>query len=93
MATSIVSEKGWVVIPKAIRERYGLKKGSKVSIVDWGGTIYLFPVPDDPIAHGHGLFKGDDSADIMREFLEEKRKEREREEREIERWGKRHTSD
>ena len=93
MATSIVSEKGWVVIPKAIRERYGLKKGSKVSIIDYGGRIYLFPMPDDPIAAGFGMFKGDDSADIMREFFEEKRKDLEREEQEIESWGKRRSAD
>jgi len=30
MAQAIVSEKGWVVIPKEIRDLLGLKKGSKL---------------------------------------------------------------
>jgi AbrB family looped-hinge helix DNA binding protein len=37
-----VSGKGWIVIPKEIRDRYGLKPGDKVSFVDYRG-ISMFP--------------------------------------------------
>jgi AbrB family looped-hinge helix DNA binding protein len=58
MTTSTVSEKGWVVIPKEMRERYGLKKGSKVSITDCDGIISITPVPDDPVKALQGKFRG-----------------------------------
>ena len=72
---STVSEKGWIVIPKEIRDRYGLKKGSKVSVIDYGGTIYVFPVPEDLIAAGLGLVKADSGA--LQRHLDEKRAEAE----------------
>ena len=30
-------------------------------MVDYGGVLSIVPVPDDPIAAGLGLLKGDDS--------------------------------
>jgi AbrB family looped-hinge helix DNA binding protein len=73
MAQAIVSEKGWIVIPKDIRERLGLKKGSKVQIVEWGGVISVEPVLADPIGASGGLFKGGLSLTqaLMRERREE----------------------
>ena len=88
MAKVTVSEKGWIVIPKEIRKRFGLKKGNQLNIVDFGRGIYLFPVSEDPIRDSFGMLKGDDSQSIMQEFLEDKRREREKEEADIERWGK-----
>ena len=88
MATSKVSAKGWVVIPKAIRKRYGIKPGDKVSFVDYGGTIYVFPVPKDPIKASLGMLKKDGHS-LMEEFLEEHRREQEREEAKIAYWSRR----
>lgn len=79
-ATSKVSSKGWVVIPKEIRERHGIKPGDEVHIVEHGNTITLIPKAKDPIAAGRGLLKGGKS---MKEFLEEKRRELEEEERDL----------
>ena len=39
MNTSTLSEKGWVVIPQDLRRRYGLKKGDRVHVIDYGGVI------------------------------------------------------
>jgi AbrB family looped-hinge helix DNA binding protein len=75
-----VSEKGWVVIPKQIRERLGLKKGSKVDFVDLGGHVYFMPAIEDPIRYGRGLLKG---RLTMADYMEEKRKERAEEEAEL----------
>jgi AbrB family looped-hinge helix DNA binding protein len=56
-----LSQKGWVVIPAALRLKHGLKPGAEVRVVDYGGVLSIVPVPDDPIAAGLGLLKGDDS--------------------------------
>jgi AbrB family looped-hinge helix DNA binding protein len=80
---STVSEKGLVVIPKELRERYGIKKGDKVSFVDYGGTIYFMRVPDDPIHAGRGLFKTKSGPSMTELLLKEKRETLEHEEREM----------
>ncbi len=61
MNTSTVSAKGWVVIPKELRERFGLKKGDKVHFVEYGGTIAVVPMSKDAIRESAGMLKGDPS--------------------------------
>jgi AbrB family looped-hinge helix DNA binding protein len=61
MNTSIVSAKGWVVIPQELRERYGLKKGDKVHFVEYGGVIAVVPVSKNPVGESAGMLKGDTS--------------------------------
>ena len=56
MKETTVSQKGWVVIPKEIRELYGLTPGTKVRIVDYAGRITIVPVPEDPVAALRGMF-------------------------------------
>ena len=84
MAKVTVSEKGSIVLPKEIRKHFGLKKGDQLNILDFGRGIYLFPAPDDPIAASFGLLK--DGPSLTEALLEDRRKEREREEREMERF-------
>ena len=79
MAIATVSAKGWVVIPQEIRRRYGLKKGDKVHIIDYAGRIAIVPVAKDPLAAARGMLKGGPS--LTKALLEERRREREREER------------
>lgn len=38
---------GRVVIPKAIRERLGLRPGSEVEIIEVGGNVEIGPVPTE----------------------------------------------
>lgn len=45
-----MSSKGWVVIPRDLRKKYGLKRGTRVAIVDYAGSLSIVPVPEDPIA-------------------------------------------
>ena len=78
MATAILSQKGWVVIPKEIRDSLGLKKGDRIRVMRHGQEIVLIPVAKDPIAAGRGMLKGGMS---MKEYLEEKRQELDEEER------------
>ena len=78
MHTAIVSGKGWVVIPKAMREKHGLEKGSRVQIVDYGEMLAIVPLPDDPVEVLHGMFAGGPS--LTEELIAEREKERMREE-------------
>ena len=51
--------KGQVVIPSALRKKYNIKKGSRVSIYEGEGNIIIIkPLPDDPIAASKGMLKG-----------------------------------
>ena len=58
MPKATVSGKGWVVIPKEIREKYRLRKGDRVLFVDYGGVIALVPASGDPIRESRGFLKG-----------------------------------
>jgi AbrB family looped-hinge helix DNA binding protein len=78
MHTTTVSAKGWVVIPKSIREKHGLRKGSRVQVLDYGEILAIVPLPDDPIEALHGMFEGGPS--LTRELLAERERERAREE-------------
>ena len=72
-----VSQKGWVVIPAALRQRYELEPGSLLQVVDYGGVLALVPVPDDPINAGTGMLRQGNS--LTKALLDEHRREQERE--------------
>ena len=55
MYTSTLSAKGWLVIPRELRDTYGLKTGSRIQVVEYGGSLGLVPVPEDPIAALDGM--------------------------------------
>ncbi len=76
MKTMTVSQKGWIVIPKEIRERYGIHPGTKVAIVDYGGGISLVPLPEDPIEAMKGMFtRPEGLPPLTQELIEEHRRE------------------
>ena len=80
--TVTMSKKGWIVIPKEIRERHGLGPGTEIDIVDFGGQIVLVPVPEgDPIERGYGMLKGGPS--LTEALLRDRAEELEREERDL----------
>ena len=72
MPKATVSGKGWVVIPKEIREKYRLRKGDRVLFVDYGGVIALVPASGDPVRESRGFLKGGPS---LTEALLEARKQ------------------
>lgn len=79
MPTVTVSSKGWVVIPKEIRERQGIKPGDRMHIIEYGRTITIVPAAKDPITAAYGMFKG--GASMTRGLLKDRHVELEREER------------
>jgi AbrB family looped-hinge helix DNA binding protein len=74
---TIVSERGHTAVPAAIRKYFNIKKGSRLVWINNGKTIQVIPVPDDPIEALHGIAKGEN---LLEKLLEERRKDREREE-------------
>ncbi|MBA7656654.1 hypothetical protein ES703_64581 [subsurface metagenome] len=58
MNTSTLSEKGWVVIPQELRLRYGLKKGDRVHVIDYGGVLSIVPASREPIESSRGMLRG-----------------------------------
>ena len=81
MAT--VSSKGQIVIPVELRKKFQLKAGTRVSIGERNGQITLTPNPYDELLALRGCLSHVDE-DIEAWWMEEKRKEREREDAEIE---------
>lgn len=74
MDTSVLSEKGWVVIPRDLRRRYGLKKGDRVHVIDYGGVISIIPASsEDPIGNTVGMLKGKTS--LVKELLRSRRQD------------------
>jgi AbrB family looped-hinge helix DNA binding protein len=76
--TARVSAKGWVVIPKPIRDKHGLEKGSRVQILDYGTIVAIVPLPDDPVEALHGMFEGGPS--LTEQLLAERQEEQAKEE-------------
>jgi AbrB family looped-hinge helix DNA binding protein len=103
MGKSKVSSKGWVVIPKEIREEMGIEAGDEVTFFFWPplvrdkqrgfGTLRLMSSPKGASA-GRGKYKGrPGDRPWTEDLLEDRRREVEQEEREIQRWRrKRKTS-
>lgn len=73
-----VSPKGQILIPKAIREKYGVKPGSNVYILEEPDSIIVKPAPEDPIAAACGFLEGDFSLtdDLIKEHQKELENER-----------------
>ncbi len=82
--TTTVSSKGWVVIPKKLREAYNLTPGAKVQIVDYGESLRIIPVPEDPIEAAFGMLKEYperySGRSLTQELIDEHRREVEQEE-------------
>lgn len=84
--TTTVSSKGWVVIPKKLREAYNLTPGAKVQIVDYDKSLRIIPVPEDPIEAAFGMLKEYperySGRPLTQELVDEHRREVEQEEAE-----------
>ncbi len=80
MYTAKVSTKGWVVIPKDLREKYRIEKGTQVQVVDYGGVLALVPLPDDPVEALHGMLaeKPSLTADLLAARAQDKAQEEDR---------------
>ncbi len=71
-----VTVKGQIVIPAALRRKYGIKNGTKIIVTDVGGAILLKPVTEQYLRNLQGSLKGKGG---LKTLSEESRKEREKE--------------
>jgi AbrB family looped-hinge helix DNA binding protein len=79
MPIVVTSAKGQVVIPKEERDKVGIGPGTRVVVTAVDDHIEVRPIPENPVEHFYGFFKGGPS--LTKALLEERRKEREREEK------------
>jgi len=56
MAQTRVSAKYQIVIPKEVRERYGLKPGQGIEVISKDDAITL--IPDRPLSAFRGILRG-----------------------------------
>jgi len=74
MDKAVVTVKGQVVIPSRLRRKFGIKKGTQVSLFERDGEIVIKPITDDYIRSMAGITgtKGR----LLKALKEEKAKER-----------------
>lgn len=74
MDKAVVTVKGQVVIPSKLRRRFGIKKGTQVSVYEREGEIVIKPITDDYIRSMAGMTgtKGK----LLKALKEDKAKER-----------------
>jgi AbrB family looped-hinge helix DNA binding protein len=72
-----MSPKGQILIPKRLREKYGVRPGAKVQLLEGPEGIVIRTAPQDPIAAACGFLEG--SFSLTADLVEEHRKECDRE--------------
>jgi AbrB family looped-hinge helix DNA binding protein len=61
-AISIVTSKGLVTIPSTLRQKFGIRKGTRVSMIKEGTRIILQPLTREYVRGLRGSLKRDPSA-------------------------------
>ena len=72
MRTMNITEKGQVVIPKDLREKYGIELNGAVIVTEISGHIAVLPIDSDPVRTGRGMFR---FAKPVSEMIRESRSE------------------
>jgi len=75
-ALSKVTSKGQIVIPKRLREKYGIIPATAIRWIERDDGILMVPESEDPIKSARGMLDG---SEILRAYLKEKRLEKKRE--------------
>ena len=76
MNRSVVTAKGQIVIPAKLRRKYGIKKGTPVSVSDRNGEIVLQPLTDEYIRSLQGIARTWGKGDLLKTLMDEKARER-----------------
>lgn len=69
-----VTVKGQIVIPAALRRKYGIKNGTKIIVTDIGDAIVLKPVTEQYLRSLQGSLKGKGG---LKTLMDERRKDKE----------------
>ena len=78
--SSKVTSKGQVVIPKKLREKYGIRSATAIRWIEKDQGILMVPESEDPIVSARGMLKG---SGILKAYLKEKRREKKKENKRI----------
>jgi AbrB family looped-hinge helix DNA binding protein len=78
--SSKVTSKGQVVIPKRLREKYGIRSLTAIRWIENDQGILMVPESEDPIVAARGMLKG---SGILKSYLKEKRLEKQREDQRV----------
>lgn len=78
--SSKVTSKGQVVIPKKLREKYGIHTATAIRWIEKDQGILMVPESEDPIVEARGMLKG---SGILKAYMKEKRREKEKENKRI----------
>ena len=62
---TVVASKGQIVIPVALRMKYGIKEGTRIVISDNGDSIILKPMTDKYLRKLQGSLKGKGGLKIL----------------------------
>jgi len=81
-ARSKVTSKGQIVIPKRIREKYGIEPATSIRWIEKKEGILMVPDTEDPIIAARGMFE---SSGMLQAFMREKEIDKEREEKAFDR--------
>lgn len=71
-----ITTKGQIVIPVELRRKYGITTKTKIMIMDKEDGIVLRPITDQYLRRLQGSLKGSGALEVL---LEERRKDKERE--------------
>ena len=77
-ATSKVTSKGQIVIPKKIREKYGIDPSTSIRWFEKKEGILMVPDSEDPIIAARGMLEG---SGVLKAYMQEKDREKKMEER------------
>lgn len=78
--SSRVTSKGQVVIPKRLREKYGILPVTVIRWIEKDQGILMVPESEDPIKAARGMLQG---AGLLNAYLKEKRLEKQKENKRI----------
>jgi AbrB family looped-hinge helix DNA binding protein len=81
MRKVVISEKGQICIPAALRQRFGLQKGDRLAVEEADGAIVLHPLPRHPLLALRGRLEGAGKDKLTDLLLQERTADREREQR------------
>lgn len=80
---TVATVKGQVVIPAPLRQKLGIKKGTKFLVYEENGKIVLEPIDFERILNSlQGILKG---TNALQELMEERALDREREDAKFDR--------
>ena len=78
--SSKVTSKGQVVIPKKLREKYGIRAATVIRWIENDQGILMVPESEDPIVAARGMLKG---SGILKAYLKEKKRDKQKENKRI----------